>query len=140
MSEHPRWRLLEACHAALQVDSTLKAYATKYHTIKAPRKLQWHPHLGSVDLKVTVGTHVLELSVSTVHAAILCHFKVKRSSAQHLQAIFIMRVALYCYGREEPIWLRSDWSSCPGLITFTNTSHTADFFSWRAAQSRLASS
>lgn len=60
----------------VQVDSMLKAYAAKFHTIKAPRKLQWRPHLGSVDLKVTVGARALELNVSPVHAAIIYHFKV----------------------------------------------------------------
>ena len=57
----------------------LKAYAAKFHTIKAPRKLQWHPHLGSVDLKVTVGSKKLEMNVSTVEAAILYQFKVNDS-------------------------------------------------------------
>ena len=61
---------------SLQVDNMLKAYAAKFQTIKAPRKLQWRPHLGSVDLKVTVGARTLELNVSPTHAAILHQFKV----------------------------------------------------------------
>ncbi|KAK9838770.1 hypothetical protein WJX74_003024 [Apatococcus lobatus] len=70
-----------------EVDDMLKAYAAKFHTIKAPRKLQWRPHLGSVDLKVTVGVRTLELSVSPVCAAILHQFKARAEwSSEELSA------------------------------------------------------
>ncbi len=52
----------------------LDAYAAKYHSLKAPRKLQWKPNLGTVSLSVSVGGTAAVFSVPPAHAAILMQF------------------------------------------------------------------
>lgn len=47
------------------VGSWLEEYGQAYHALKAPRKLQWCPSQGVVQLEVTVGDQALELTVSS---------------------------------------------------------------------------
>lgn len=54
----------------------LDTYASKYHDLKAPRKLKWKPALGSVGLTVRVGGDSLDLTVSPLHASVIMHFQV----------------------------------------------------------------
>lgn len=54
----------------------LDTYASKYHDLKAPRKLKWKPALGSVTLTIKVGTDSLDLTVTPLHATIIMHFQV----------------------------------------------------------------
>ena len=42
----------------------LHTYAAKYHSLKAPRKLQWQPNLGTVSLELSIGGQQLEFTVS----------------------------------------------------------------------------
>lgn len=41
----------------------LATYGAKYRSLKAPRKLQWKPSLGSVQLELTIGDQTLEFNV-----------------------------------------------------------------------------
>ncbi len=41
----------------------LSTYAAKYRSLKAPRKLQWRPSLGTVSLDLTIGDQTLEFNV-----------------------------------------------------------------------------
>lgn len=52
----------------------LERYGARYHSLKAPRKLQWKHSLGSVQLELTVGSQSLELSVTPAQAAMLMRF------------------------------------------------------------------
>ena len=54
----------------------LDTYASKYHDLKAPRKLKWKPALGSVSLTIKVGGDSLDLNVTPLHATIIMHFQV----------------------------------------------------------------
>lgn len=54
----------------------MEAYAARYYILKAPRRLVWRPHLGSVDLALTVGGARLELTVTPLQAALLLPFQV----------------------------------------------------------------
>lgn len=54
----------------------LDTYASKYHDLKAPRKLKWKPALGSVTLSIKVGNDSLDLTVTPLHATIIMHFQV----------------------------------------------------------------
>ena len=60
-----------------EVQEQLEAYAARFFVLKTPRKLLWRPDLGAVDLTLTVGTEVLELTVTPVQAAILMQFRVR---------------------------------------------------------------
>lgn len=53
-------------HYALlvQVQAMLDTYGAKYRSLKAPRKLQWKPSLGTVSLELAIGDQTLEFSVS----------------------------------------------------------------------------
>ena len=42
----------------------LATYGAKYRSLKAPRKLQWKPNQGSVQLELTIGDQELEFNVS----------------------------------------------------------------------------
>ena len=42
----------------------LATYAAKYRSLKAPRKLQWKPNLGTVQLELAIGDQTLEFNVS----------------------------------------------------------------------------
>ena len=54
----------------------MAAYAARFSIVKTPRKLVWLKHLGSVDLTLTVGPREVDFTVTTIHAAIIMHFKV----------------------------------------------------------------
>ena len=54
---------LPRCPMVLQVQSMLQTYGFKYHSLKAPRELQWKPNLGTVSLEVMIGTDCLEFNV-----------------------------------------------------------------------------
>lgn len=41
----------------------LSTYAAKYRSLKAPRKLQWRPSLGTVSLELAIGDQTLEFNV-----------------------------------------------------------------------------
>lgn len=45
------------------VAAMLETYGHKYHSLKAPRKLQWKHSLGTVALELTIGAHALEFNV-----------------------------------------------------------------------------
>ena len=60
----------------LAVQTQMEAYAGRYFILKAPRRLVWRPHLGSVDLALTVGERRLEFTVTPLQAAILLPFQV----------------------------------------------------------------
>lgn len=51
-----------------QVSAMLATYGAKYRSLKAPRKLQWKPNLGSVQLELTIGDQTLEFNVSAGRA------------------------------------------------------------------------
>lgn len=53
----------------------LATYAHKYHSLKAPRVLEWKPSLGSVTLDLTIGNRQLEFTVSPFHATVLLQFQ-----------------------------------------------------------------
>lgn len=63
----------------LQIQAMLDTYASKYHELKAPRKLKWRPALGSVSLTIRVGGSSLDLTVSPLHATIILHFQERAS-------------------------------------------------------------
>ena len=46
------------------VSAMLVTYGAKYRSLKAPRKLEWKPNLGSVQLELTIGDQQLDVSVS----------------------------------------------------------------------------
>jgi len=64
----------------MQVDSFLDEYADKFFVAKAPRKLVWMKHLGSVDLTLTVHGVSKDFSVSPFEASILMAFQVRPPS------------------------------------------------------------
>lgn len=41
----------------------LATYGAKYRSLKAPRKLQWKPNLGTVQLELAIGDQSLEFNV-----------------------------------------------------------------------------
>ena len=57
----------------------LDTYASKYHDLKAPRKLKWKPALGSVTMSVRVGADTVDLTVTPLHATIIMHFQARRA-------------------------------------------------------------
>ncbi|KAL4426176.1 hypothetical protein ABPG77_007458 [Micractinium sp. CCAP 211/92] len=59
------------------VSAMLATYGAKYRSLKAPRKLQWKPSLGSVQLDLTIGDQTLEFNVSPFHASVLMHFQTR---------------------------------------------------------------
>ena len=63
----------------MQIQAMLDTYASKYHDLKAPRKLKWRPALGSVSLTIRVGGGSLDLTVTPLHATIIMHFQVPAS-------------------------------------------------------------
>lgn len=60
----------------LQIQAMLDTYASKYHDLKAPRKLKWRPASGSVSLTIRVGGGSLDLTVTPLHATVIMHFQV----------------------------------------------------------------
>ena len=60
-----------------EVQEQLDAYAARFFVLKTPRKLLWRPDLGAVNLTLTVGEEVLDLTVTPVQAAILMQFRVR---------------------------------------------------------------
>ena len=65
----------------VQLQAMLDTYASKYHDLKAPRKLKWKPALGSVTLTIKVGSDTLDVTVTPLHATIIMHFQVTVSSS-----------------------------------------------------------
>jgi len=59
------------------VRAAMDAYAARYYILKAPRRLVWRPHLGAVDLALTVGGRRLELTVTPPQAALLLPFQAR---------------------------------------------------------------
>eukprot|EP00892_Ulva_mutabilis_P007771 jgi/Ulvmu1/5366/UM022_0160.1 len=63
-----------------------EAHAMAFHLAKAPRKLEFAPALGIVELELVVGSATLNFSVSPVLAAIILPFQEHESmSAVHLE-------------------------------------------------------
>ena len=60
-----------------EVQEQLDAYAACFFVLKTPRKLLWRPDLGAVNLTLTVGEEILDLTVTPVQAAILMQFRVR---------------------------------------------------------------
>ena len=60
----------------MQVESFLDEYADKFFVAKAPRKLVWMRHLGSVDLSLSVHGVCKDFSVSPFEASIIMAFQV----------------------------------------------------------------
>ncbi|KAJ7530253.1 hypothetical protein O6H91_15G086400 [Diphasiastrum complanatum] len=57
------------------VDHLLDDYAQRYHTIKAPRKLQWKKHLGVVKLELQFEDRSAQFVVAPLHASIILQFE-----------------------------------------------------------------
>ena len=68
----------------VQIQAMLDTYASKYHDLKAPRKLKWKPALGSVTLTIRVGVDMLDLTVTPLHATLIMHFQVALPITPHL--------------------------------------------------------
>lgn len=49
-----------------QISAALDAFSDEYRKLKAPRKLQWKPSLGSVQLVVSAGGVQRELRVTAL--------------------------------------------------------------------------
>ena len=60
-----------------EVQERLDAYAARFFVLKTPRKLVWHPNLGSVNLHLCVGDTELDLTVTPLQATLLMHFKAR---------------------------------------------------------------
>ena len=60
-----------------EMKNMIDAYSKRYHHLKAPRQLMWRPTLGTVEVEVMRGELELQLSVSTMEAAVLSHFQRK---------------------------------------------------------------
>ncbi|KAK3269644.1 hypothetical protein CYMTET_21934 [Cymbomonas tetramitiformis] len=59
-----------------KVQKKLDVYASRYHTLKAPRKLKWHPQLGTVKMDLTFDDgRTMTFDVSPLHAVIICKFE-----------------------------------------------------------------
>lgn len=76
----------------------LKKYTAAFETLKGNRTLVWKPHLGLVNMEVTLKDRTLEFTVSPVHATILWHFQDKHkwtinelSSTMQMQASMLRR-------------------------------------------------
>lgn len=41
------------------------------------RTLSWKPHLGAVNLDITIKDRTVNLTVTPIHATIICHFETK---------------------------------------------------------------
>lgn len=57
------------------IKSKLQTYGYKYHSLKAPRVLQWKSSVGSVTLEVRIGDDVLEFTASPFQATALLKFQ-----------------------------------------------------------------
>ncbi|CAK9234248.1 unnamed protein product [Sphagnum troendelagicum] len=57
------------------VEQLLDDYAQRYHALKAPRKLQWRKHLGTVKLELQFEDRSAQFVVSPMHAAIIMQFE-----------------------------------------------------------------
>ncbi|XP_024541138.1 anaphase-promoting complex subunit 2 isoform X1 [Selaginella moellendorffii] len=69
------------------VDKLLDDYAQQYHTVKAPRKLQWKKHLGTVKLELQFEDRSAQFVVSPMQASIILKFEsCSRWSASELAA------------------------------------------------------
>jgi hypothetical protein len=58
--------------AKLQISAALDAFSEEYRKLKAPRKLQWKPSLGSVQLVVSAGGVQRELRVTALQVWTPC--------------------------------------------------------------------
>ncbi|DBA88589.1 hypothetical protein WJX77_003031 [Trebouxia sp. C0004] len=76
-----------------QIQAMLDTYASKYHDLKAPRKLKWKPALGSVSLTIRVGGDNLDLNVTPLHATIIMHFQ-EQSSWKASELAKLMELAV----------------------------------------------
>lgn len=74
-----------------QVQAMLDTYGSKYHDLKAPRKLKWRPALGSVTLTIRVGSDTMDLTVTPLHATIIMHFQVT------IVSVCVTSVAYICW-------------------------------------------
>ena len=61
--------VLGGVYMLLQVQGMLNTYAVKYQSLKAPRKLQWLPNLGTVSLELSIGDQQLEFTVRSERTA-----------------------------------------------------------------------
>ncbi|XP_075228750.1 anaphase promoting complex subunit morula isoform X2 [Lycorma delicatula] len=59
------------------VKERLAVYTKAFETLKGNRTLSWKPHLGSVNLDITLKDRTINLTVSPIHAAIIWHFQTK---------------------------------------------------------------
>lgn len=74
----------------VQVQEKLDAFANRYYVLKAPRKLLWQPHLGTVSLTLTVGGTVHDFTVPPILASMLLHFQVPSLCHQlHLCSLLV---------------------------------------------------
>ncbi|KAK9820288.1 hypothetical protein WJX72_008627 [[Myrmecia] bisecta] len=65
----------DAISIPAQVQIMLDTYAAKYHSLKAPRKLVWKPHLGTVKLAITIGDRTTDFTVSPLQAVLIMAFQ-----------------------------------------------------------------
>jgi len=55
----------------VQVSAALEAFSAEYHNLKAPRKLQYKPFLGSVQLVITAGGEQRDMRVTPLQVCAL---------------------------------------------------------------------
>ena len=58
-----------------EIQEHMDAYASRYHHLKAPRKMEWKPALGTVVMDVTHNDRTFEAIVNPVQASILHYFQ-----------------------------------------------------------------
>lgn len=100
------WPQMAAEEFALppQVQAMLDTYAHKYHSLKAPRVLQWKPNLGSVSLDLTIGDRQVSFTVSPFHATLLLHFQ-HRAEWGAAELAAAMRAAPEALRRRAVYWV-----------------------------------
>nr|XP_018898040.1 PREDICTED: anaphase-promoting complex subunit 2 [Bemisia tabaci] len=59
------------------VKEHLNVYTKAFETLKGNRTLSWKPHLGAVNLDITIKDRTVNLTVTPIHATIICHFETK---------------------------------------------------------------
>ncbi|XP_078444610.1 anaphase-promoting complex/cyclosome 2 isoform X2 [Wolffia australiana] len=70
---------VESVNFPAAMDELLSEYATRYHEIKAPRKLLWRKNLGTVKLELQFEDRALQFTVSPIHATIIMKFQEQSS-------------------------------------------------------------
>ena len=58
-----------------EIQEHMDAYANRYHHLKAPRKMEWKPALGTVVMDITHNDRTFEVSVNPLQASILHYFQ-----------------------------------------------------------------